>query len=86
MNHFKVYDLVKDKLVLAENISQAAQFLESGASVFGISSPYLSHWRDDESLRGTTGGLLQTRIRHWSRESIILKAEEWEQARHSSLL
>lgn len=36
MNHFKVYDLVKDKLVLAENISQAAQFVESGASDFGI--------------------------------------------------
>ncbi|MGH7257225.1 MAG: molybdate ABC transporter substrate-binding protein [Nitrospiraceae bacterium] len=36
MNYFKVYDTVKDKLVLAENISLAAQFVESGASDFGI--------------------------------------------------
>ena len=31
MEYFKVYDQVKDKLVLGENISQAAQFIESGA-------------------------------------------------------
>ena len=36
MNHFKIYDEVKDKLVLAENISQAAQFVESGAADLGI--------------------------------------------------
>lgn len=36
MNYFKVYETVKGKLVLAENISQAAQFVESGASDFGI--------------------------------------------------
>lgn len=36
MQHFKVYDLVKDKLVLGENISQAAQFVESGAADVGI--------------------------------------------------
>lgn len=36
MQHFKVYDLVKGKLVLGENISQAAQFVESGASDVGI--------------------------------------------------
>lgn len=34
--HFKLYDVVKDKLVLGENISQAAQFVESGASDAGI--------------------------------------------------
>ena len=36
MEHFKVYDRAKDKLVLGENISQAAQFVESGACDIGI--------------------------------------------------
>jgi molybdate transport system substrate-binding protein len=36
MEHFKIHDRVKDKLVLGENISQAAQFVESGASDVGI--------------------------------------------------
>lgn len=36
MQHFKVYDHVKDKMVLGENISQTAQFIESGACDIGI--------------------------------------------------
>ena len=36
MEYFKVYDQVKDKLVLGENISQAAQFVDSGAADVGI--------------------------------------------------
>jgi molybdate transport system substrate-binding protein len=36
MEHAQVYDRVKDKLVLGENISQAAQFIESGAADIGI--------------------------------------------------
>jgi len=36
MEYFKVYDQVKDKLILGENISQAAQFIESGACDIGI--------------------------------------------------
>lgn len=36
MEHFKVYDQVKDKLILGENISQTAQFIESGACDIGI--------------------------------------------------
>jgi len=36
MEHFKLYDHVKDKLVFGENISQAAQFIESGACDVGI--------------------------------------------------
>jgi len=36
MEHFKVYDQVKDRLVLGENISQAAQFIESGACEIGV--------------------------------------------------
>ncbi len=36
MQHFKVYDEAKDRLVLGENISQAAQFIESGACEVGV--------------------------------------------------
>ncbi|MEK7350682.1 MAG: molybdate ABC transporter substrate-binding protein [Nitrospirota bacterium] len=36
MEHVQVYDRVKNKLVLGENISQAAQFIESGAADVGI--------------------------------------------------
>jgi molybdate transport system substrate-binding protein len=36
MEHFKVYDAVKDKLVLGENISQAAQFIQTGGADIGI--------------------------------------------------
>lgn len=36
MEHAQVYDRVKDKLVFGENISQAAQFVESGAADVGI--------------------------------------------------
>jgi molybdate transport system substrate-binding protein len=36
MEHAQVYARVKDKLVLGENISQAAQFVESGAADIGI--------------------------------------------------
>jgi len=36
MEHEKVYEDVKDRLVLGENISQAAQFIESGACDVGI--------------------------------------------------
>ena len=36
MEHEQVYGDVKDRLVLGENISQAAQFIESGACDVGI--------------------------------------------------
>jgi molybdate transport system substrate-binding protein len=36
MEHFQIYDQVKDRLVLGENISQAAQYIESGACEVGI--------------------------------------------------
>lgn len=36
MEHFKVYDRVKDKFVLGENVSQTAQFAQSGAADIGI--------------------------------------------------
>src|SRR5215813_8517642 len=36
MQHFSVYDKVKNKLVFGENVSQAAQFVQSGAAQIGI--------------------------------------------------
>lgn len=36
LKHFGVYEAVKDKLVLGENVSQAAQFVESGNADVGI--------------------------------------------------
>jgi molybdate transport system substrate-binding protein len=36
MQHFGLYEKVKDKLVFGENISQAAQFVQSGAAQIGI--------------------------------------------------
>ncbi len=36
MNYYHVYDTVKDKLVIAENTSQAAKYVESGAADVGI--------------------------------------------------
>jgi molybdate transport system substrate-binding protein len=36
LKHFGVFDQVKDRLVLGENIAQTAQFVESGAADVGI--------------------------------------------------
>ena len=36
MEHYGVYNLITDKLILGENVSQAAQFVESGACDVGI--------------------------------------------------
>jgi molybdate transport system substrate-binding protein len=36
MDHFKVYEQVKDKLIFGENISQTAQFVQSGGADIGI--------------------------------------------------
>jgi molybdate transport system substrate-binding protein len=36
LENFKLYDRVRDKLVLGENISQTAQFVESGNAQVGI--------------------------------------------------
>lgn len=36
LEHYKLYDRVKDKFVLGENISQTAQFAQSGAADIGI--------------------------------------------------
>ncbi|WP_255460949.1 molybdate ABC transporter substrate-binding protein [Edaphobacter albus] len=38
MKHLKVYDIVKPHLVVAENIAQAAQFVESGNAQLGLIS------------------------------------------------
>lgn len=38
MKHLRVYDMVKPHLVIAENIAQAAQFVESGNAQLGLIS------------------------------------------------
>lgn len=38
MKHLRVYDIVKPHLVIAENIAQAAQFVESGNAQLGLIS------------------------------------------------
>jgi molybdate transport system substrate-binding protein len=36
MEHYKLYEQVKDKLILGENISQTAQFVQTGGADIGI--------------------------------------------------
>src|SRR5260370_8070631 len=36
MKHVQLYDLVSDRLVMGENVSQAAQFVESGNAQVGF--------------------------------------------------
>jgi molybdate transport system substrate-binding protein len=36
LTYYKLYDKVKDRLVMGENISQAAQFAQSGAADIGV--------------------------------------------------
>jgi len=42
MEHYQVYDQVKDKLVFGENVAQTAQFVQSGAADIGIIALSLS--------------------------------------------
>jgi len=63
MQNAKIYDRVKNKLVLGENVSQAAQFVQSGAADIGIialsisaSEPMMrtgNHWPIPPSLYPT---------------------------------
>jgi molybdate transport system substrate-binding protein len=36
LEYYKLFDKVKDKLVLGENISQTAQFVQTGAAEVGL--------------------------------------------------
>ena len=63
MEYFKVYDQVKDKLVLGENISQAAQFIESGACEIGIIALSLAlapTMKTARNVLGDSGGCVST--------------------------
>ena len=50
----KVYDKVKGKLVVGENISQTAQFVESGNAQMGFISSHDGEQRQAEERRGST--------------------------------
>jgi molybdate transport system substrate-binding protein len=70
LKSLKVYDSVKDRLVLGENVAQAAQFVQSGAADAGVFSRSLalapalrdagSFWEVPENAypRLTQGGLI----------------------------
>jgi molybdate transport system substrate-binding protein len=55
LKHFKVYDQIVGKLVLGENVSQAAQFVESGNAQAGLVA--LSH---------ALGPAMQGKGRYWT--------------------
>jgi len=42
LKHFEIYESIQDKIVLGENISQTAQFVESGAADVGVISASLA--------------------------------------------
>ncbi len=67
MEHFKVYDQVKDKLILGENISQAAQFIESGACDIGIIALSLALAPTMQTRAGHTGRSQRLHIHRWNR-------------------
>ena len=52
MEHFHLYDQVKDRLILGENVSQSAQFIESGACEIGIVALSLA-WAPPMKAAGT---------------------------------
>jgi molybdate transport system substrate-binding protein len=70
LKSLKVYDIVKDRLVLGENVAQAAQFVQSGAADAGVFSRSLamapalrdagSFWKvpEDAYPRLEQGGLI----------------------------
>lgn len=43
LKHLKIYDTLQDRLVLGDNISQTAQFIESGAADIGIIAASLAN-------------------------------------------
>jgi molybdate transport system substrate-binding protein len=53
MGYYQVYDAVKDKLVLGENISQTAQFVTTGAADIGIVALSLAMSPTVKQLGGT---------------------------------
>ena len=72
MEHFKVYDQVKDRLILGENISQAAQFIESGACDIGIIALSLA-LAPTMQTRGTYWEVPAAAHPHLEQGAVILK-------------
>lgn len=56
MKHFGVFDQVRERLVLGENIAQAAQFVESGAADVGVIALSLTYAREIQD---------QSSYKHW---------------------
>jgi molybdate transport system substrate-binding protein len=79
MEYFKVYDQVKDKLILGENISQAAQFIESGACEIGIIALSLA-LAPTMKTRGTYWEIPEVAYPPLEQGAVILKSSKQQEA------
>ena len=79
MEYFKVYDQVKDKLILGENISQAAQFIESGACDIGIIALSLA-LAPTMKTRGTYWEIPEVAYPPLEQGAVILKSSKQQEA------
>ena len=67
LKHYGLYEKVSDRLVLGENVAQAAQFVESGNAQAGFVA--LAHAVAPAMQgKGSTGSFRRRRIRSWIRE------------------
>jgi molybdate transport system substrate-binding protein len=79
MEYFKVYDQVKDKLILGENISQAAQFIESGACEIGIIALSLA-LAPTMKTRGTYWEIPEVAYPPLEQGAVILKSSKQQES------
>jgi molybdate transport system substrate-binding protein len=79
MEYFKVYDQVNDKLILGENISQAAQFIESGACEIGIIALSLA-LAPTMKTRGTYWEIPEVAYPPLEQGAVILKSSKQQEA------
>ena len=79
MEYFEVYDQVKDKLILGENISQAAQFIESGACEIGMIALSLA-LAPTMKTRGTYWEIPEVAYPPLEQGAVILKSSKQQEA------
>ncbi len=81
MEHDKVYDAVKDKLVLGENISQTAQFIQTGGADIGIIAPSPAVAPAMKTTRKVWGVPLESYPKLWQGTGFFKWAEALKTAR-----
>ena len=72
LKHFGVHESIKSKLVLGENISQAAQFVQSGAAQIGIIALSIA-LSDSMRAAGKYWLIPPDTYKHMDQSGIILK-------------